>query len=61
MACSGTKTVLTYEFGKNDDGTQFVRGSIQTLIKAAPKHSSTSLIMMRRVGECPGQMPTKAL
>jgi len=61
MACSGTKTVLTYEFGKDADGTQLVRGTIQTLIKAAPKYSSSSRIMMRRVGECPGQTPAKLL
>jgi hypothetical protein len=61
LACSGTKTLLTYEFGKDADGTPLVRGTIQTLIKAAPKYSSSILIMMRRVGECPGQTPTKAL
>jgi hypothetical protein len=61
LACSGTKTLLTYEFGKDADGTALVRGTIQTLIKAAPKYSSSILIMMRRVGECPGQTPTKAL
>ena len=61
LACSGTKTVLTHEFGKDADGTPLVRGTIQTLIKAAPKYSSSILIMMRRVGECPGQSPAKAL
>jgi hypothetical protein len=61
MACSGTKTVLTYEFGKDGDGAALVRGTIQTLIKAAPKYSSSILIMMRRVGDCPGQVPTKVL
>ena len=61
MACSGTKTLMTYEFGKDADGTQLVRGTIQTLIKAAPKHSSSILIMMRRVGDCPGGASAKTL
>jgi len=56
MQCKGTKTVLTYEFGKD-----LVRGTIQTLIQPAPKYSSSILIMMRRVGECPGQEKGKAL
>ena len=55
MQCKGTKTVLTYEFGKDTDGRQLVRGTIQTLIQAAPKYSSSILIMMRRVGDCPGE------
>jgi hypothetical protein len=61
MACKGTKTILTYEFGKDGDGTALVRGTIQNLIAAAPKYSSSILIMMRRVGDCPGQTPAKAL
>jgi hypothetical protein len=61
MQCKGTKTVLTYEFGKDGDGAALVRGTIQTLIEAAPKYSSSILIMMRRVGDCPGQAPGKAL
>ena len=61
LACSGSKILLTHEFGKDADGTPLVRGTIQTLIKAAPKYSSSILIMMRRVGECPGQSPAKAL
>ena len=61
MQCKGTKTILTYEFGKDPSGQQLVRGTIQTLIKAAPKYSSSILIMMRRVGDCPGQTPAKAL
>ena len=61
LACSGTKTLLTHEFGKDADGTPLVRSTIQTLIKAAPKYSSSILIMMRRVGDCPGQTPTKAM
>lgn len=61
MQCKGTKTVLTYEFGKDESGKPLVRGTIQTLIQAAPKYSSSILIMMRRVGECPGQQPGKTL
>jgi hypothetical protein len=56
MQCKGTKTILTYEFGKD-----LVRGTIQNLIEAAPKYSSKILIMMRRVGDCPGQEKGKAL
>ena len=61
MQCKGTKTVLTYEFGKD-----LVRGTIQTLIQSAPKYSSPKysssiLIMMRRVGDCPGQDKSKPL
>ena len=61
MQCKGSKQVLTYEFGKDADGTELVRGTIQTFMQAAPKYSSSTLIMMRRIGECPGQVPTKAL
>ena len=61
MQCKGTKTVLTYEFGKDESGKGLVRGTIQTFIQAAPKYSSSILIMMRRVGECPGQQPGKTL
>ena len=61
MQCKGTKTILTYEFGKDGDGAALVRGTIQNLIAAAPKYSSQILIMMRRVGECPGQTPGKTL
>jgi hypothetical protein len=56
MQCKGTKTVLTYEFGKD-----LVRSTIQTFIQPAPKYSSSILIMMRRVGDCPGQEKGKAL
>jgi hypothetical protein len=56
MQCKGTKTVLTFEFGKD-----LVRGTIDTLIESAPKYSSSILTMMRRVGECPGREPGKAL
>ena len=61
MQCKGTKTVLTYEFGKDESGKPLVRGTIQNLIQAAPKYSSSILIMMRRVGDCPGQKPGEAL
>jgi hypothetical protein len=61
MQCKGTKTLLTYEFGKDPSGQQLVRGTIQTLIQDAPKYSSSILIMMRRVGDCPGQQPGKTL
>jgi hypothetical protein len=61
MQCKGTKTVLTYEFGKDEKGEHLVRGTIQTLIQAAPKYSSSILIMMRRVGDCPGQDKGKVL
>lgn len=57
MQCKGTKTVLTYEFGKDANGKEIVRGTIQNLIEAEPKYSSSILIMMRRVGECPTQKP----
>ena len=61
MQCKGSKQVLTYEFGKDDKGTPLVRGTIQNLIEAAPKYSSQILIMMRRIGDCPGQEKGKAL
>ncbi len=61
MQCKGTKTVLTYEFGKDASGDNLVRGTIQTLIQDAPKYSSSILIMMKRVGDCPGQQPGKTL
>jgi hypothetical protein len=51
MQCKGTKTVLTYEFGKDESGKPLVRGTIQNLIQAAPQYSSSILIMMRRVGD----------
>lgn len=56
MQCKGTKTILTYEFGKD-----LVRGTIQNLIEAAPKYSSSILTMMRRIGDCPNQDKGKAL
>jgi hypothetical protein len=55
MQCKGTKTILTYEFGKD-----LVRGTIETLIESAPKYSSSILTMMRRVGDCPDQIKGKA-
>ena len=56
MQCKGTKTVLTFHFAKD-----MVSGTIETLIVDAPKYSSSILTMMRRVGDCPGQAPGKAL
>ena len=56
MQCKGTKTILTYEFGKD-----LVRGTIQNLIESAPKYSSSILTMMRRVGDCPDQARGKPL
>ncbi len=56
MQCKGTKTILTYEFGKD-----LVRGTIHTLIETAPEYSSSILTMMRRVGDCPDQKKGKAL
>jgi hypothetical protein len=61
MQCKGSKQVLTYEFGKDAEGAHLVRGTIQTFMQAAPKYSSSILIMMRRVGDCPGQEKGKAL
>lgn len=61
MQCKGSKQVLTYEFGKDGDGKELVRGTIQTFMQGAPKYSSSILIMMRRVGDCPGQQPGKTL
>jgi hypothetical protein len=55
MQCKGTKTVLTYEFGKD-----LVRGTIDTQIESAPKYSSSILILMRRLGDCPAQEQGKA-
>jgi hypothetical protein len=50
MQCKGSKTILTFRFGKD-----MVSSTIENLIIAAPKYSSSILTMMRRVGECPGQ------
>lgn len=61
MQCKGSKQVLTYEFGKDEKGDQLVKGTIQTFMQAAPKYSSSILIMMKRVGDCPGTQPGKAL
>jgi hypothetical protein len=46
--CPGTKSTLSYEFSKD-----LVQQTIQMLIAAAPKQSSSILTMMRRVGDCP--------
>ena len=56
MQCKGTKTILTYAFGKD-----LVRGTIQTLIENAPRYSSSILTMMRRIGDCPDQTRGKPL
>jgi hypothetical protein len=56
MQCKGTKTILTYRFGKD-----MVSGTIETLIVNAPKYSSSILTMMRRVGDCPGQQSGRPL
>src|SRR5215813_2180412 len=56
MQCKGTKTILTYEFGKD-----LVRGTIHTLIETAPKYSSSILTLMRRIGDCPDQKPGRPL
>ena len=56
MQCKGTKTVLTFQFGKD-----LVSSTIQTLIVDMPKYSSSILTMMRRVGDCAGQVPGKPL
>jgi hypothetical protein len=56
MQCKGTKTILTYRFGKN-----MVSGTIENLIVSAPKYSSSILTMMRRVGDCPGQQSGRPL
>ena len=56
MACKGVKTVITFHFTKD-----LVSSTIETLIVDRPKYSSSILTLSRRVGECPGQMPGKAL
>jgi len=56
MQCKGSKTVLTFQFGKD-----LVSSTIQNLIVDAPRFSSSILTMMRRVGDCPGQAPGKPL
>jgi hypothetical protein len=56
MQCKGTKTILTFRFGKD-----MVSGTIENLIVSAPKYSSSILTMMRRVGDCPGQQSGKPL
>lgn len=50
MACPGVKTVLTYQFSKNQ-----VASTIETVILAHKASSSSILSMMRRVGDCEGQ------
>jgi len=56
MQCKGTKTVISFHFAKD-----LISSTIETLIVDAPKYSSSILTMSRRIGECPGQLPGKAL
>jgi hypothetical protein len=56
MQCKGSKTILTFRFGKD-----MVSSTIENLIINAPKYSSSILTMMRRVGDCPGQASGKPL
>ncbi len=56
MQCKGTKTILTFRFAKD-----MVSSTIENLIEKMPKYSSSILTMMRRVGNCPGQQPGRAL
>lgn len=56
MQCKGTKTILTFRFAKD-----MVSSTIENLIEKMPQYSSSILTMMRRVGDCPGQLPGKAL
>ncbi len=56
MHCKGVKTILTFRFARD-----LVSSTIETLIVDSPKYSSSILTMMRRVGDCPGQAPGKAL
>ncbi|MEW6451786.1 MAG: DUF3617 family protein [Pseudomonadota bacterium] len=56
MQCKGTKTILTFRFAKD-----MVSSTIENLIEKMPKYSSSILTMMRRVGDCPGQQPGRAL
>jgi len=56
MQCKGTKTILTFRFGKD-----MVSSTIENLIVSAPKYSSSILTMMRRVGDCPGQASGRPL
>jgi hypothetical protein len=50
MACPGVKTVITYQFSKDQ-----VASTIETLILKHKAASSSILTMMRRVGDCPDQ------
>lgn len=49
MQCEGTKSTLTYEFEKD-----LVRNTIQ-MVMDTPKYSTSIVIVMRRVGDCPDQ------
>jgi hypothetical protein len=50
MACPGVKTVMTYQFSKDQ-----VASTIENLILQHKAASSSILTMMRRIGDCPGQ------
>jgi hypothetical protein len=50
MACPGVKTVMTYQFSKDQ-----VASTIENLILKHKASSSSILTMMRRIGDCPGQ------
>ncbi|WP_424628391.1 DUF3617 family protein [Bradyrhizobium sp. SYSU BS000235] len=54
MDCNGAKTIVTFRFAKD-----LVSQTIETLITGYKAASSSILTMMRRVGDCPGQMPGK--
>ncbi len=51
MDCSGAKTIITFRFAKD-----LVSQTIETLITGYKAASSSILTMMRRVGDCPGQL-----
>ena len=52
MACPGVKTVMTYQFSKDQ-----VASTIENLILKHKAASSSILTMLRRVGDCPDRRP----
>jgi len=54
MDCNGAKTIITFHFAKD-----LVSQTIDTLITGYKAASSSILTIMRRVGDCPGQVPGK--
>lgn len=54
MDCNGAKTIITFHFAKD-----LVSQTIETLITGYKAASSSILTIMRRVGDCPGQVPGK--